>query len=62
MGKPTRQIQKAKAKLQRGADKKTANNYLNTNFLLSTDKATPESEYPKNLTPSTYFARLDWPV
>lgn len=48
-----------RAKLQRVAGKKTVINYLNTNFLLSTDKDTPESEYPKNLTPSTYLARLD---
>ena len=32
---------------------------MNTNLLLSTDKNTPESEYLKNLTPSTYLARLD---
>jgi hypothetical protein len=48
-----------RAKLQRVAGKQTVINYLNTNFLLSTDKDTPESEYPKNLTPSTYLARLD---
>ena len=45
--------------LQRVAGKQTVIDYLNTNLLLSTDKNTPESEYLKNLTPSTYFARLD---
>ena len=48
-----------RAKLQRVAGKQTVINYLKTEFLLSTDKDTLESEYPKNLTPSTYFARLD---
>jgi len=48
-----------RAKLQRVAGKKTVINYLNTNFLLSTDKDTPESEYPKNLSAGTYLARLD---
>jgi len=48
-----------RAELQRVAGKQTVINYLNTNFLLSTDKGTPESEYSKNLTPGTYLARLD---
>jgi|GEM_PF-1145736 hypothetical protein len=45
--------------LQRVAGKQTVIDYLNTNFLLSTDKDTPKSEYPKNLAPGTYLARLD---
>ena len=48
-----------RTELQRVAGKQTVIDYLNTNFLLSTDKNTPESEYLKNLTPSTYLARLD---
>ena len=33
--------------------------YINTDFLLSTRKDTPESDYPKNLAPGTYLAQMD---
>ena len=36
----------------------TVIDFINTDFLLSTDKNTPENNYPANLAPGTYLARL----
>ncbi|HIL24606.1 MAG TPA: hypothetical protein EYG19_04320 [Verrucomicrobia bacterium] len=48
-----------RAELQRVAGMQTVIDYVNTDFLLSTHKDTPESDYPKNLAPGTYLAQMD---
>jgi hypothetical protein len=48
-----------RAELHRIADMRTVIDYINTDFLLSTHKETPESDYPKNLAPGTYLAQMD---
>jgi hypothetical protein len=48
-----------RAELQRIAGMQTVIDYVNTDFLLSTHKDTPESDYPKNLAPGTYLAQMD---
>ncbi len=47
-----------RADLQRVAGKQTVIDYVNTDFLLSTNKETPEDNYPANLAPGTYIASL----
>ncbi len=47
-----------RVELQRSSENQTVINHLNTEFLLSTKIDTPENNYPKNLVPGTYLARM----